>query len=258
MADEVVKILDNRKVNEKYYKLSFCSHEIARGAQPGQFLHIQINPTLDPFWRRPFSFYRVDGDEIEILYEILGHGTAMLAQKQAGEVLKVMGPLGKPFRKAVKPKKRICVAGGVGLPPLLYLAECEDVDFFLIGAKSRSEVMPDSELEHIKGTVMYSTNDGSYGVKGYVTVLLEQILKEERPEDVFIQTCGPMVMMQAVRDLAEARYIKGEASVDETMACGLGVCLGCMVKTHAGWLPSCTEGPVFDFSQLQGSLICQT
>ena len=257
MADEVVKILDNRKVNDKYYKLSFCSSELVRGAQPGQFLHIQLNPTLDPFWRRPFSFYRIRGDEIEILYEILGRGTAMLAKKRAGEILKVMGPLGKPFRKTVKPKKRICVAGGVGLPPLLYLAEHEDVDYFLIGAKSRGEVMPDFELECIKGKVMYSTNDGSYGIKGYVTKLLERILAEEKPEDVFIQTCGPTVMMQAVRDIAEARQIEGEASVDETMACGMGVCLGCMVKTNAGWIPSCTEGPVFQFSELQGSLLCQ-
>ena len=143
------------------------------------------------------------------------------------------------------------MAGGVGVPPLVFLAENFPSDYVLIGAKSRKEVLPKSELSKIKGKILYSTNDGSYGKKGYVTVLLDEILKNEKPENCFIQTCGPKPMMQAVLEIARKHGIEGEASIDNTMACGVGACLGCMVKTPQGWVPSCTEGPVFDFGNVE-------
>ncbi|MBI3307339.1 MAG: dihydroorotate dehydrogenase electron transfer subunit [Candidatus Omnitrophica bacterium] len=254
MIDQVVAILENRKVNEKYFKLAFRSRELARGVLPGQFVNIQIQPSLDPFLRRPFSYYRITGDKIEILYEILGRGTALLASRVKGDTLKVMGPLGKPFTAALKCKKRVLVAGGVGVPPLIFLAEKNPVDYFLIGTKSKKEVMPKKELAKVKGRVFYSTNDGSYGKKGYVTALLEEILKKEKPENLYIQTCGPEIMMQAVLDIARRCDIEGEASLDKPMACGVGACLGCMVKTDQGWLPSCTHGPVFKFEKLVGQI----
>ena len=248
--DEWVKILENHKVNGKYFKLTIQSRNLARNAKPGQFLNILIQPTQDPFLRRPFSYYRVRKDRIEILYEILGRGTAILAQKKKGAVLKALGPLGKPFTSRFKNKKRVLIAGGVGVPPLVFLAEKYPVDYLLIGTKSKTEVLPKKELRHVKGCVVYSTNDGSYGTKGYVTKLLEAIIKKESPKNIIIQTCGPTIMMQAVMDVARRESIEGEASLDKDMACGLGVCLGCMVKTHEGWKASCTEGPVFPFSSL--------
>ncbi|HXV28067.1 MAG TPA: dihydroorotate dehydrogenase electron transfer subunit [bacterium] len=252
MIDEVVKILENRKVNSEYYKLVFKSKSLSQKIEPGQFVQIQLNTLSDPFWRRPFSYYRVLKDRIEILYEILGRGTALLATMKKGDVLKVMGPLGRPFTLKVPGKKRVLVAGGVGVPPLIFLAERYPTDFMLIGTKSEKEVMPRKELSKIKGKILYSTNDGSYGAKGYVTVLLEKVIKKEGPENLFIQTCGPKPMMHAVMKLAKKCDIKGEASLDETMACGMGVCLGCMVKTkNEGWVPSCTQGPVFRFDDLE-------
>lgn len=251
MIDQWVSIAENRKVNGKYFKLVFKSKALARGVKPGQFLNVLINPSQDPFLRRPFSYYRVLGDRIEILYEILGKGTAILAKKKKGDELKVLGPLGLPFQqKLPKNKKRILVAGGVGVPPLVFLAEHFPAEAVLIGAKSREEVLPKSELAKIKGEVLYATDDGSYGKKGYVTVLLQEILKKEKPDNLFIQTCGPKPMMQAVLNAAAACRIEGEASIDNTMACGVGACLGCMVKTPHGWIPSCTEGPVFNFKEI--------
>ena len=251
MHDESVTILENARVNEKYFKLIFRSGRMARGAKPGQFVQMQINPSLDPFLRRPFSFYRIRGEKVEILYEILGKGTAILSRKTKGESLRVLGPLGNTFTlKLPKVKKRVLVAGGVGVPPLIFLAEHFPVDEFLIGAKSKKEVLPKAELHGSHGKVTYATNDGSYGAKGFVTVLLEPILKKADPQGLWIQTCGPKPMMQAVMVMAKRYGVNGQASVDETMGCGVGVCLGCMVKTKEGWLPSCTRGPVFSFEDI--------
>lgn len=248
--DEDAAVLENRKVNAEYFKLTFRSKKLSRGVEPGQFVNIQIDSLFDPFWRRPFSYYRVNRDRVEILYEILGRGTALLALKKKGDGLKIMGPLGRPFALKVPNKKRVLVAGGVGVPPLIFLAERYPTDYLLIGTKTKKEVLPRKELAKVKAKVLYSTNDGSYGTKGFVTVLLKKIIEKESKQDLFIQTCGPKPMMHAVIKIAKKYDIEGEASLDETMACGMGVCLGCMVKTHEGWIPSCTQGPVFRFDEL--------
>ena len=256
MTDELVSIDENRKVNGKYFKLVFRSKSLSRKAEPGQFLHMDLHPSaapfvsLDPFLRRPFSYYRIAKDRIEILYEVLGRGTAVLAGKKRGELLKVLGPLGRSFAKSAGKKKRVLVAGGVGVPPILFLAERYGAEHLLIGCKSKQEVLPKKELSKAKTEILYATNDGSYGAKGFITVLLEKLIKKESPEKLFIQTCGPQVMMQAVIQMARRHGIDGEASLDETMACGVGSCLGCMVKTPKGWVPSCVEGPVFGFNEL--------
>ena len=252
MYDEIVTVLDNRKVNSEYYKISFRSQRLARKVRPGQFVHVQVARGQDPFLRRPFSYYRVWGERIEILYEILGRGTALLADAKKGERLKVMGPLGKEFSRDIGRKKRILVGGGVGVPPLVFLSERYGCHRFFIGTKSRKEVLPSSEIQKFRRRVFYATEDGSYGTKGLVTKLLEKCLEEDsrNPGDYFIQTCGPNRMMERVMEIAAHYGVEGEASWDERMACAVGVCLGCMVYTKKGWTPSCTEGPVFRFDEM--------
>lgn len=251
MFDEKVVIEENQRINEKYFKLVFSSSKLSKKVLPGQFVQVQIEPSLDPFLRRPFSYYRVSGSRIEILYEILGRGTALFATKRKGDRLRIAGPLGKSFTSKIPGgKKRVLIAGGVGVPPLIFLAERYPVDFLLIGTKSKKEVLPKKELQKIRGKIFYSTNDGSYGTKGFVTVLLEKLIRQESPKNLFIQTCGPNVMMQAVIDIARREAIAGEASIDKSMACGVGSCLGCMVRTPDGWVASCREGPVFAFEKI--------
>ena len=142
------------------------------------------------------------------------------------------------------------MAGGVGVPPLVFLAEKAGTDYLLIGTKSKAEVLPSKELSKVKGKILYSTNDGSFGAKGFVTGLLDPIIRKDGAENLFIQTCGPNVMMQAVINIARKHGIEGEASLDKPMACAIGACLGCMVKTKDGWTPSCTKGPVFSFDEI--------
>jgi len=248
--DEIVNIEDNRKVNPKYLKLTFRSTRLSRHVHPGQFLHIQLQPNLDPFLRRPFSYYRTRRDRVEVLYENLGRGTELLTRLVKGDPLKVMGPLGGAFRVKMPGKNRVLVAGGVGVPPLVFLSEQYPMDYLLIGTKSRLEVLPKKELSKVRAKILYSTNDGSYGVKGFVTKLVEAVVRKEGARNLYIQTCGPTVMMRAVMAIADREGIPGEASMEEDMACGVGACLGCMIPTRQGWVPCCTEGPVFSFDEL--------
>ncbi len=249
--DEDVLILENKKINEKYFKLIFRSGKLSKGVRPGRFLHVRVNPGQDPYLRRPFSYFRCLGDKTEVLYEVLGRGTSILSAKKKGDVLRVMGPLGNTFTEKIGKKKRILVAGGVGVPPLIYLAEQYPTEYLLIGTKSKAELIPKAELKKVHAKVLCSTEDGSCGVKGRVTVLLEKILKDQDPNNLFIQTCGPKPMMKAVMALASKYGIEGEASWDESMACGVGACLGCMVKTKDGLKRACADGPVFKFKDLE-------
>ncbi len=249
--DEDVSLLENKKVNGKYFRLAFRSQKLSKNIKPGQFLQVRVNEGQDPYLRRPFSYFRVSPGRVEILYEVLGRGTAILSGKKKGDVLKVMGPLGNAFTEKLGKKKRILVAGGVGVPPLVFLAEQYPTEYLLIGTKSKAELLPKSELKKIRAKILYSTEDGSCGTKGRVTVLLEKILKDQHPGEYFIQTCGPKPMMKAVMALAHKYGIEGEASWDESMACGVGACLGCMVKTKDGLKRACADGPVFKFEELE-------
>ena len=110
--------------------------------------------------------------------------------------------------------------------------------------------MPKSELKKVRAKLLCSTEDGSYGTEGRVTLLLEEVLRNQHPGEFFIQTCGPKKMMEAVIAIAAKYGVAGEASWDESMACGVGACLGCMVKTRSGLKRACTDGPVFPFKDL--------
>jgi dihydroorotate dehydrogenase electron transfer subunit len=249
--DEDVLLLENKKVNGKYFKLAFRSQNLSRNIKPGQFLHVRVSQGQDPYLRRPFSYFRVSPGKVEMLYEVLGRGTSILSGKKKGEALRVMGPLGNTFTEKIGKKKRILVAGGVGVPPLVFLAEKYPTEYLLIGTKSKAEILPKSELKKVRAKVLCSTEDGSYGTKGRVTLLLEKILKDRHPGEFFIQTCGPKPMMEAVIAIAAKYGVEGEASWDESMACGVGACLGCMVKTRAGLKRACADGPVFKFEDLE-------
>ncbi len=252
LFDEIVTIRENRRVNAKYRKLVFVSPELSRHVLPGQFLHVKINQGRDPYLRRPFSYYRAQKNTVEILYEVLGHGTDVLSRKKKGDSLKIMGPLGNNFKIDLKGKKRILVGGGIGVPPLVHLAERFPSDYLLMGTKSSAEVLPGNELKRVKAKILYVTEDGSIGAKGFVTAPLEKIIKKENPQDLFIQTCGPKPMMLAVMAMARRYGVRGEASWDEAMACGVGACLGCMVETTEGLKRACVDGPVFNFEELVG------
>lgn len=250
-VDEWVAIRENAKINHDLYKFSFRSKTLGRLLQPGQFLQIGLTPNCDPFLRRPFTIYRIDGDSIEILYEIVGRGTGMLAGMAKGAMLRVMGPLGNTFRLHPGRRVRVAVGGGVGIAPFVFLGETIRIDHFLMGALTRGGLLPRSELGSLWKRARFSTDDGSYGKKGFVTECLEEVIREEKdPRNLYLYICGPRPMMKAVTELAARYGIEGEASVDERMACGVGACLGCVVSTTEGFKTACRDGTVFPFDKL--------
>lgn len=252
------KVVSNKKFCARFHRLCIDAKPIAQKIRPGQFIHIRINNGLTPFFRRPFSVYRAK-KYIEIVYEVVGRGTTLLSQKRKGDQLDILGPLGNPFTLPPKKVKQIVmIAGGVGVAPFLILSDvlrrgvinhAPTLEIILLyGANTRGHVYNMKEFKQNRCKVHIATMDGSVGVKGRVSELFSKI--DRNSQTTFIYTCGPRPMMAAVQDFAKKYGIRGQASCEETMACGLGACLGCSVPTKSGYKTACYDGPVFDLNEI--------
>jgi len=245
------KILSNKKVCEKFFCLSLSAKPLLKKIYPGQFVHLRVTEGLKPFFRRPFSVFRAQ-KSLEILYEVVGAGTEALSKKKKNSTIDCLGPLGTPF--SMPPKKIeqiVMVAGGVGLAPFLLLTDkLKNKGYNLIllyGGRTRGHVPSFKEFRRNGCKVFISTDDGSVGVKGRVSKLLGKInLKKSS----FIYTCGPKPMMASIQAFAKKNKIEGQASLEEVMACGVGTCLGCSIKTKQGYKTVCHDGPVFDLNDV--------
>ncbi|MGD9159062.1 MAG: dihydroorotate dehydrogenase electron transfer subunit [Desulfobacteraceae bacterium] len=257
MIENSIKILSNSSVAPDTFLIRLHSPELAASAKPGQFLMLKINDCIDPVLRRPFSICGVEGDNtIKILYKVVGKGTGILSGKKTGENLSVLGPLGTGFKTPDQPCKIFLVAGGIGIAPLLFLyqnTKSSDITF-LTGFRTSSEIINPS-LTGNKINNLISTDDGSAGYNGRVTDLLIKNLEQYRQKDVSIYTCGPLPMLKAVRDVSLKYRIPCQVSMETFMACGLGACQGCVVrsdisKTGRPYLHVCKEGPVLDINEI--------
>jgi dihydroorotate dehydrogenase electron transfer subunit len=230
---------------------------LAREARAGQFVEILCRSpwSNDPLLRRPFSVYATDPErgELTVLARPYGRGSSWLVSQPVGTELDVLGPLGNTFTVAPKSRNLLLVAGGVGAAPLLLLAN-EAVRkglnvTYLLGAMNADGLLDPS---YLPGEVEYvvATDDGSAGHRGFVTDLIPQYLPWA--DQVF--SCGPEPMFRSLRAQVLAHRFAAkpsvQLSVERTMACGVGACLGCMVETRAGMKTSCVEGPVFDMDDL--------
>ena len=204
--------------------------------------------------------HRIKKNGIELLYEVVGKGTAMLSVRKPGESLDVLGPLGNGF-DIVSAKTAIIVAGGIGVAPLLALAEewgkwqgtrVKGKLIVLIGARKKEHILCEKEFKKIGANVLIATENDSRGRKGFVTDLLEDVLAPcPLPLATMIYACGPSGMLRAVARIAKANRIPCQISLEERMACGVGVCLGCPVKvTGGGYKMVCKDGPVFDAKEI--------
>ncbi len=239
------------------FRLSFLSKEIAREAQPGQFVMIHPKRFSEPLLPRPFSIHWVRGNRIDLLIRMVGQGTRQLCGLRPGEILEIKGPLGRGFELDHK-KDPILVAGGIGVAPLLYLADRlvkmnknkpGFLPKLLIGAGSKKELLGLREFREMGLRVQTVTEDGSFGRKGLVTDLLEG-MSAKGIERIMIYTCGPTGMLRAVASWAAARNILCQVSLEARMACGMGACLGCSVArpndSGRGYAKVCQDGPVFE------------
>jgi len=233
---------------------------------PGQFVMIRTESGEIPFLSRPLSIYSVfsqdDETFLELLYKIVGKGTEVFSHLDKGVVLHVLGPLGKGFDIPSSCKRIVLIAGGVGVAPLSFLAlHCRqripDAEIVCYLGAGSSRVIPGLDrLEGACEAVKISTDDGSRGYHGTVTELFRQDLDRYTGDDVRIYSCGPRPMLRNIQELLTDLPIACQVSLEERMACGIGACLGCVVRTRRsgegeGYARVCTEGPVFDIRHVR-------
>ncbi len=264
--DITAPVLSNLDLGHGNYLLEFEAAEMAAAMRPGQFFMIGV-PHSDILLRRPFSVCGLPGTfegsgpgRLQVLYKTVGAGTGLLASLKAGARLTVLGPLGEgfslPSSRAARP---VFVAGGIGSAPFPALAAALGGrglrPRMLYGARSAGDL---PLLDWFRGCcdeVVVTTDDGSLGREGFVTAVLEDLLAGDR-ENLFLYACGPEPMLRAVARSAVGARVWCEMSLEAHMACGFGVCLGCVVPTRSGrWGDGgyervCVEGPVLRVERL--------
>lgn len=251
-------IISNKQTGTNLWEMEFIAPGIAAECQPGQFVHVRSEVNQEPLLRRPLSLYDVDKNlgSITLLYKVVGRGTEILTRFENKEYLDVMGPLGQGFTLPEANKRVLLLGGGVGIAPLVFLCRklCENGNevTVLYGTGNRKELSGIERLRSMVKSFMPATLDGSAGYKGLVTDLL---MDKINPADIdCIYTCGPEPMMAAVARYAAQYGIKGEVSLEEYMACGVGACLGCARKLKSSddhYVKVCKDGPVFPMDAVE-------
>ncbi len=258
MAVQVLaEVLTVRRVGA-YISMTVVAPGIAEQTRPGHFVAIAVGgPESSTVLRRAFAICDVKqrgvyGGTVEFVFAVHGKGTAWLAARRAQDKLDIVGPLGKPFRLPTHAVTATLVGGGYGSAPLLPLATAlrergSRVDFVL-GAGSSDRLFGQLEAKRMASSIAVTTDDGSAGERGMVSDVLPALL--ERTGSEVIYACGPMAMLHAVSDLAEARGIPCQVAVEESMACGIGVCMTCVLPVIGDdgltrMVRSCVDGPVF-------------
>jgi len=252
MALAVGTLVRKERVTEGHYLLALECPEIAAGAAPGQFVNVRVAAGYDPLLRRPFSVLRADPGlrQVWVLVKVVGRGTQMLAEREPGAKLELMGPLGKGWPEPAPEGDLVLVAGGVGVAPLIFWAERlqeayrQSSVISLLGAATEGDLVCWLELAARSDEFYVATEDGSAGEPGLVTDLLEAHLAQRPVAAVY--ACGPTPMLASVARLAQEVEVPCYVAMEQRMACGVGACLGCVVPAAGGgYVRVCTEGPVF-------------
>jgi len=247
------------RIQPGIFALGFGSPELSVRSLPGQFVNVKVSSDYIPLLRRPFSIHRTEAANVELIFSAVGTGTRMLTEKRIGDVIDVMGPLGKPFVVNDDFETALLVGGGLGVAPLPMLTEFLQRQgkpiLTFVGARTSTQVV-DRCLENVH----IATDDGSIGYRGTVIDLLAEYLARHTTRHPKIFACGPMPMLKNLAQLAVERDIPSEASFECAMACGFGICQGCPIE---GNVPAtadgnqrgkyalvCKDGPVFNMREV--------
>jgi len=250
MDDIPGKIVENCVISAGYRRLRVRLERPLGRVSPGQFVMVKV-PDREIFLRRPFSIYASQGRLLTIIYRVVGRGTDALSAAPNKAPLMVLGPLGHGFAPG---KKTSClvVAGGIGYAGVrLLLKRLGERATLFLGAGGKDELCLAGDMEGTR--VFTSTMDGSSGFAGDVVSLLEQHLGDYLEKNPEIFACGPWGMVKSLRALLEPYRVPCQVSVEERMACGMGLCFGCVVATGDETNPYkrvCKEGPVFSLWDL--------
>ncbi len=220
---------------------------IARAAQPGQFIMVRCG---DLTLRRPISICDAEGDRLRFIFEVRGAGTAWLAEQPLGAEIDILGPQGNGFRLGDPAQPAVFVGGGIGIFPLIHACKAFGRNAtVLLGFRSANLISMIEDFETVGADVRLATDDGTAGHHGLVTELLAARCDEGPVGAIF--ACGPKPMLRATADVAQARGIACQLSLEQRMACGIGACLGCAQKIRRPdgsetYAHVCSDGPVFD------------
>ncbi len=217
----------------------------------GQFLEIRVTDEIEPLLRRPISIHNIEGNKIEFIFQVKGKGTEILSSKKEGEEIDILGPLGQGNFKFEDKKNIAIIGGGIGIFPLYELAKqakkTANINMYL-GFRNKEFVVLEDEYKKVSDKFVLTTDDGSYGEKGFAINFLKQDIESGKIDGIY--ACGPLPMLKAVQSLAKEKNVPCQISLEERMGCGIGVCLGCAVKVNAGeeviYTHVCKAGPVFD------------
>jgi len=264
MFQQLSKILFNEKVGPAYYKIGLSCSDHYSLAKPGQFIMLRIAGPAGPLLRRPFSIHNLimsnlAAEGLELLYRVVGKGTAALALQKPGDCVDLLGPLGSGFLVPRRAKHIYIVGGGIGIAPLVFLVahlqrQKNDLSHcrVFIGGRSREDLLCLADFARLGVSVQTSTDDGSAGDQCLVTHPLETAVEQLAPD--IIAACGPMDMLACIVGIAEKYGVPCQVSIEAMMACGMGACLGCAVEgreRHDRYLHACMDGPVFDAAMLK-------
>ena len=255
------KLLEKEELKPGIFKFSVQADEIVNTARPGNFIEIRVNDDIEPFLRRPISIYNMDKENgiLEFIFQVKGKGTTILAKRNEGELIDIVGPLGFGTFKYSSYENLAIIGGGIGVFPLYELAksaknENKNVNTYL-GFRNKDLVVLENEFKEVSNQLTITTDDGSYAQKGFAIDFLKKDIEDGKIDSIY--ACGPLPMLKAIRELAIEKNIPCQISLEERMACGLGVCLGCAVKTAKSpketpeYWHVCKAGPVFQAKDVE-------
>jgi len=260
-------IIEHIEVSPGYRKIVAESPALSKSALPGQFVHVLCGVHgHDPLLRRPFGIHWADPvtGRFGLMYEVRGKGTEVLSTRRPGEKLSLIGPLGDGFNLSLsESSSAVLVGGGIGAVPLYFLAKALSSTIgseritLIMGACTMSKLFFMDDFAKLcsvdpgDGQYYLCTDDGTCGHHGFVTdILAEHLSKGTNDESPVVYACGPVPMLKAVSGVAERFDVRCQISTEAKMACGIGACMGCVVKVRSGagekYVRACKEGPVFD------------
>ncbi|MCL2366056.1 MAG: dihydroorotate dehydrogenase electron transfer subunit [Oscillospiraceae bacterium] len=250
MPDKYIcEVVYNEQLADDVHSIKIVNKELTSQARPGQFIHIKCGN--ERLLRRPISISSITGAAMDVVFEVKGEGTLWLSKCEVGSPVDIIGPLGNGF--TIPDGNLIVVGGGIGVPPLLFAAEAaKGVVTAILGFRNKDRVILIDAFEKECSSVHITTDDGSLGAHGAVTVPLTKLL-DDNPHSAVI-ACGPQAMLKAVAKLCIAKDVSCQVSLEEKMGCGVGACLVCVCETSVMGTPDmsrvCVEGPVFEATDI--------
>ena len=235
MKQVFLTVKENIALTDSVYRM-VLSGDVSGVTNCGQFVNLKLDGLC---LRRPISVCDCTDGELTLVYKVVGKGTEQMSKMSGGEVLDVLTGLGNGYDTSVSGEAPLLIGGGVGVPPMYML--CKRLigegkkPTVILGFNKADEVFYEKEFEALGATVLVSTVDGSYGVRGFVTDAMADV------DYSYFYTCGPEPMLKAVH---RATKSSGQFSFEERMGCGFGACMGCSCKTVTGYKRICKEGPV--------------